>query len=650
MRKAGLLVVSIASCLVLVAACFFSFHVHSKLNGIRREVQADGVVAFDSISLPSAGSNRVGPVFTPLLAADSYTAGALLEGSFYLAGPGGLVVYDETGRESGRLHTGTDLPGAPIMAAAVGRLRGDSAESLVLGTRGEGLLILHPGLTGGIQILPRESTAREITAVLPLASGEVLLGTRGAGILRYDGKELKQFLPVIRDAVTAMAGSDADLWVGTQAGDMLHWQGGQLARLGMEAGLPDAQVLSITTRPDAVFAGTPLGVAEFREGRLARVLGKGTFARALAVEGDTLLAATMDQGVREFPLGQSELRRIGIRDGGPELSGFVPSRDGVFGLARDGGLLQHESGGGWQKVISPTAAMLADRNVAALEFAPDGRLWVGYFDRGLDVVDTATGRADHVEDDHVFCVNRIVQDRRRQTMDVATANGLVLFDGASARPRVRQVLSRRDGLISDQVTDVAFSRWGTVVGTPAGITFLTASGAQSIYAFHGLASNHVYSLATDPEETRVLAGTLGGISVVDDGAVLQNVTLRNSGLKRNWITALVKVSEAGEPDSWLVGTYGGGVMQMDVAGHLVAMDSGAPEAVINPNAMLVTAAHVFAGTLADGLLIYDRGSGRWSRITSGLPSRNVTALAVRDGEVYVGTDNGVVHVAERNLP
>jgi ligand-binding sensor domain-containing protein len=197
---------------------------------------------------------------------------------------------------------------------------------------------------------------------------------------------------------------------------------------------------------------------------------------------------------------------------------------------------------------------------------------------------------------------------------------------------------------------VGFARSGAVIATPAGITFLTPSGAQSIYAFQGLVNNHVYTLGTDPENMRVIAGTLGGISLLDDQAVLQNVTLRNSGLKRNWVTAIVKVPQSDAAETWFVGTYGGGVVQIDSAGHVSAMESAAPQAVINPNAMLRTAEHVFAGTLSDGLLVYNRSSHRWSTITAGLPSRNVTALAERGGELYVGTDNGIVHVAEGNLP
>ena len=66
--------------------------------------------------------------------------------------------------------------------------------------------------------------------------------------------------------------------------------------------------------------------------------------------------------------------------------------------------------------------------------------------------------------------------------------------------------------------------------------------------------------------------------------------------------------------------------------------------------MLVTERHVLAGSLEGGLLVYDRSTQRWSSVTSGLPSRDVTALAERGGEIYVGTENGLVRIAEARLP
>ena len=83
-----------------------------------------------------------------------------------------------------------------------------------------------------------------------------------------------------------------------------------------------------------------------------------------------------------------------------------------------------------RQVLQRGSAVLTDRNISALNVDASGRLWVGYFDRGLDIVEPSLDRARHIEDEHVFCVNRIVEAKDKGLTAVATANGLVMFDAA----------------------------------------------------------------------------------------------------------------------------------------------------------------------------------------------------------------------------
>jgi ligand-binding sensor domain-containing protein len=222
---------------------------------------------------------------------------------------------------------------------------------------------------------------------------------------------------------------------------------------------------------------------------------------------------------------------------------------------------------------------------------------------------------------------------------VATANGLVLFDRAG---NPQQVLARSDGLIADHVTDVVSYRGGLALATPGGLTFLGSGGARSLYAFHGLVNNHVYALAVSGD--RLLAGTLGGLSVLDREAILTSYTTATSGLRHNWITAIVSIGR-----DWMIGTYGAGIIRLDSNGHFQTFENASANIVVNPGAMLATDWHVFVGTLGKGLWVYDRDADRWRRIEEGLPSTNVTALAAGGGILYVGTDNGLVRIAEQDL-
>lgn len=461
-------------------------------------------------------------------------------------------------------------------------------------------------------------------------------------MLVYDGKHLTEFHPQLAKVhVTALAGDDSSIWVGTLSDGAIHWHAGQADRFAEADGSPDPRVLSLAIDGDRAFVGTPVGVAEFRDGKFAPAVASGFFANSLLVDGDTLMVGTLDEGIVEVSLTAN--LKPGLPPSGQEISGRVmrllSSEGNTFAPTEDAFYSFHPRGGAWQPNIEHVGSLLADRNISALEFDSSGRLWVGFFDHGLDVLATSGERATHIEDEHIFCVNRIVYDSRHDTTQVATANGLAVFDAALNQ---REVLGRNEGLIADHMTDVALTPGGMTLATPAGITFLTATGARSIYAFHGLVDNHVYTLGA--EDTRLLVGTLGGLSLLDQGQVRMNYTTANSALQANWITALARVG-----DEWFVGSYGGGIFRLDAAGRCQRFSDATESFVVNPNAMLATDRRVYAGTLERGLYVFDRSLGRWTDIVAGLPSPNVTALAVHDGYLYIGTDNGLVRIPEQNL-
>jgi ligand-binding sensor domain-containing protein len=647
MRKTVVAATALLVILLLGIGFFVTARVQHSLKVTRAQLAEEGNLVFDVTAITHIENSGFEPLATP----SSYSTAAVFAGKLYLGGPGGLAEFPTLEATPHLWRTGLDLPPSPIVRMATGVLRGIGHPELLLATHGEGVLFYDGSNLR--QLRPRLAAARDITAILPLSSGDLLLGTRQLGLLVYDGKTLTPFHGNLTNlAITALAGDSGDLWIGTRNRGVFHWHAGQLDSFDANTGLPDQQVDSIALAPGRAFVGTPLGVTEFLEGRPGRILVPGLFAHALALDGAILTIATIDQGIHEISIDSEPGRHMShvLSQSLLEATDLVaasPTRDSLLAVTSTG-VFRRQHSGEWQSILTAAPSNLADGNISALAFDPGGRLWIGYFDRGLDILTfSGAGEASarHIEDDHIFCVNRILADPTRNTVDVATANGLVLFD-SNGRPR--QTILRRDGLIADQVADIALTRNGLALATPAGLTFIDATGLHSLYAFHGLVNNHVYSLASDRSGTRVLAGTLGGISLLNDGVLHGNLTTSNSGLKQNWITAIVPVSDnAG--DSFFVGTYGSGVMQLDDAGHITAMEGGTRPSEINPNAMLVTAQQVFAGTLGDGLLVYNRATGRWSRILTGLPSLNVTALAEHDGRVYIGTENGIVEIAESRL-
>ena len=581
------------------------------------------------------------PGFEPVRSPEVFTQAARFNDRLYVAGPAGLSEYDLRGNLLREFHAGRDLPGSPLLATAVGQLADATQPELFLATADQGILIFDGQKFR--QLYPAAPDVRSITTILPVSNGHLLIGTRKRGVLLYDGKTIQELHPTLgRLYVQALAGTEVDLWVGTLDQGVKHWHAGTTDSFTEEQGLPDRQVQAIALADERAYVGTPLGVAEFIGARFSRVLANGTLVTSLFAQGDELWVGSQDQGVFRVPLAPKRARAASqnVSTGTlEEVRQILGADDGVLVLTRNGIYEMNPRGLAWKEMLQPRPAVLSDRNISALARDNRGQLWVGYFDRGLDILPPGPGRAAHVENDHVFCINRIWPDAKGDTVEVATANGLVRF-GPSGKPE--QILGKADGLIANHITDVVPYHDGLALATPSGITFLDADGPRSMYTFHGLVNNHVYALGVASDD--LMVGTLGGLSALEKGIVKANYTAGNSGLKQNWITAVARVG-----DQWMVGTYGSGVMALDTAGKFHAFETATAPMEINPNAMLVTPNHVFAGTLGQGLLVYDREKLRWSALTEALPSANVTALAEGDGFIYVGTDNGLLRIEERKL-
>ncbi len=591
---------------------------------------------FDGALIPPGGFE---PVSSPAVFSDA----TIFHDRLYLCGPSGLYTYDSSGAVAGSYRVGLELPAAPLVGMATGVAAGSSMPELFIATAGEGLLVFDGYRFR--QIRPDASEDRTLTALLLLSTGRILIGTPKKGVLVYDGRNVTAFHPALaRLHVTALAGDESSVWVGTLDRGVWHWHAGEVDAFSESEGLPDPQVLSVAVSGNHAWAGTPMGIAEFRGGRFTRVIASGLFASALLPRAGALAVGTEEEGTLEISLaGPSKNPGGRLNSQGDPLPGPVLRLFDFGGtlqaLSEDGLYSVDQRSGGWRRGLAREGAMLADRNISALAFDASGRLWVGYFDRGLDIFDLGSSHATHLEDDHLFCINRIVHDPDRGVSAVATANGLVLFDASGHQ---RQVLGRAQGLLADHVTDVVLRPHGMAVGTPAGVTLIDAAGTRSLYAFQGLVNNHVYALADSGE--RLLVGTLGGLSVLDGDIVRASYTTANSGLRHDWISAIVPVG-----DEWFVGTYGAGVLRFDTSGRWQPFAGETVPFVVNPNAMLVTQAHVYAGTLGQGLFVYNRTSGRWNRLQARLPSATVSALAARNGSIYVGTDNGLVRFPERSL-
>lgn len=567
--------------------------------------------------------------FEPVASPADFRDACLFRGRLYIAGANTLFEYSESGTLERQWTAGRELPPAPLTALA------PTPDKLWIATAAEGVLSFDG--QNFERLLPADPKLRNVHAILPLPFGGILLAAGDAGILFFDGRQLRPYHPALANlAVTALAGVEDDLWIGTRNAGLRHLKAGAVESFTTAEGLPDNAVTALVATPDLAFAATATGIAEFQSGRFTRALARGIFARSLLMQDKELHAGTLQDGWLRIPL-ESRAPRNPPTPNPEEIRRIFSSGEDLFLLGPAS--LKVLRRGQLANALEAPTAQLTHSNISALARTQGGHLWVGYFDRGLDILTPDAAAKSHLEDDHLFCINQIVPAPDGSQTAVATANGLVLFD---AQRRPRQTLTRESGLIASHVTAAVWRPQGWALATPAGLSFLGGGAPRGVYAFQGLVNNHVYALAA--QGSQLAAGTLGGLSLLEGEAVRQSFTTANSSLKTNWITALVPY-EGG----WMAGTYGGGVQFLQPTGGWQRFDDMPQNAVVNPGALVEANGRIYAGTLEHGLLVFEPANRRWHAIKNGLPSLNVTAILYDDHMLYLGTGNGLVRVPDRAL-
>jgi ligand-binding sensor domain-containing protein len=406
------------------------------LSDAGQQLRGASVIQFTSKAITPVIPAGFARVAAPAVFIDA----AVFQGRLYIVGPAGLDAYDPDGTALAHFRTGIELPPAPLVAIATGFAGDSRTPELWIATGGEGLVAFDG--RNFRQVRAQEPRFRKLTAILVTENGRVLMGTEKAGVLVYDGREIKPLHSSLADLhVTALAGDDAELWTGTMDRGVLHFKAGAFEAIDAE--LPDRQVLSLARDGETTFVGTGMGVAEIRGGKFTRVIAPGYFAQTIAAGGGKLWIGTLEEGMFEAPLeahpGRDARLHASPVCAGCSIRRILRVENDVLAVAEDSlwrvpqapGAGQAGQAAASQALVSRgDSALLADRNIAALSVDREGGLWIGYFDRGLEILPAGGGRTRRFEDDHLFCINRIVQDNARGVAAVATANGLVLFDAS----------------------------------------------------------------------------------------------------------------------------------------------------------------------------------------------------------------------------
>ncbi|MEM6286068.1 MAG: two-component regulator propeller domain-containing protein [Bacteroidota bacterium] len=509
--------------------------------------------------------------------------------------------------------------GAALAAALVGTTawwgHAQEADDATAATS-ERIVFRHLGVEQG---LPSPAVA----AVTQDALGFVWVGTLD-GLVRYDGAETREFRRT--DDTTSLGSNvvqvlapagDGDLWVGTDAGlDRYDARSETFRRV---RGLPSEAVVALAPLPDGgAWAGTLAG--------LARLDAEGTVVEVLRHD-----AADPD----------------GLPS--DEVEALYLAPDGDLWVGTGAGLARRSAASGAFTRLQPDA--LALPLVSAIAPTARGALLVGTFDQGLFAFDPASGRFEAVDLGPGGIGRNVVMDVHEGddgSIWVATLGGGLrrIVPGAEAADVFVAAPDVPGSLASDEVADLFQDRQGILwVATYGGLDRFDQARATGIHLRAdpenpaSLASNDVFSVLH--ADGTLYVGTAAGLDRSDDARAFRSTPLRTADGQDHAVRALYRDREG---TVW-AGAEGGGLWRVTASGaERVGLGIASGDEEIGVQSLLEDdGGRFWMGSLAHGLVLFDRASGRAVPYgeAAGLPASPVLSLAEAGGTVWAGTERGL---------
>lgn len=561
---------------------------------------------------------------------------------WWLGTTNGIRLFDAEGNLRQGFSVSEGWPQGEVTAAAFHH------QAPVLAVSGTGLLF--PENTPRA-VVPRDISFRSMTVLLSTPQGDLWIGTRSRGLLQWREDRLQRIsgsFPTTAH-VTQLAGSSTDLWVGTFEHGLWHYRDGYWKSWGRNEGLTDRHItaLAIDSNKNLCAVGTPMGGVWLEQEKVLGRFLENEYISSLAFWRGSFTVSLRNGSALSLSPGTRPRQWHAVVDPSmpsPSISRetrFFPQQDELF-LSTEGTLwsVKNPSEPSRDRVLTmdrPESPVLNDGHITSLAVDGGNRLWVGFFDSGLDILDLSNNSIRHWRDDILFCINSIFIDGQENRTLVSTANGLAIF----STPETYHCIRREGGLIHNSVSCARTfgSDTGTIyVATAGGLTLLEGNRSRSLFAFHGLPSNQLYAMASSAKG--LYLGTLAGLSLLNFKEGPRNFSRSDSPLRYNWINALWY-----EGQTLWIGTYGGGVQILRGNERWETPCAECTGMHINPGALFSSRGMLFAGTQDDGFILFDPDRRTYTQIKSPLPSQNITAFAADDTGVFIGSDHGLVRFA-----
>lgn len=612
------------------------------------------------------------PITSPvILRQDTRQSNALVEyqGSYFVATSGGLLQYDDKGQLIKHYTNLAGLPENELTALAT------FGQQLFIGTRSQGLVTFDGQKFGHYQWPGHETQA--ITALLNDA-GRLLIGTFSGGLLEFDGHQFQEIrvpesrttetkatrlkgINFVLSAKSVSGQADRRLYIGTFNEGLWIIDPTTQYHFTTAQGLLSNRVVGLVQIGNNLVVASDFGVATIELDQLTTTANPQAHSvlqlpmlSSISKIGSKILLATENGLIQRLNISNGHLDTKSLE----VVSRLSTNNLQMLTLADHSWLLSSQ--GVWQlsNERQPLVAFgqitdkantlsklppLASNLVSALAIDNLGRLWIGYFRKGLDIYEAQGRLVAHLEDDYLREINSI--QIVPEGVIVASGQGLFQFN-----PQLQsQRISRTEGLLSNSINNVQrlADNQTLLLATAKGLATLTKADKSHtaklsvMTTVQGLPSNSVYTVL--PLQKSLYVGTLSGLAEIANGQVVRTYKDANSTLSSNWISALSVAQGA-----LFIGTYGGGVYQLMPSGQLQSFAAQTGRLTVNTNALFSDSDYLYVGTL-NGLWVYSLAKQQWSQITRELPSQNVLSITADAHTIYIGTMGGIAQIDKNFL-
>ncbi|HZS08363.1 MAG TPA: two-component regulator propeller domain-containing protein [Blastocatellia bacterium] len=584
--------------------------------------------------------------------------------SYFVATDGGLVELSPSGDVVRRYSVHDGLPESELVSLA------GFGDQLFIGTKTQGLAAFD-----GAHFTRYRWPDRQTQAVTTLLAdqGDLLIGTFAGGLLSFDGRRFTEITGAEGKrlaAINCLIKDGPRLYVGTFADGLWLREAGRWLHFTTSDGLPSNRITGVVTSDGQVFVATDFGLAVARAEELITEPGPTSPSRfrtlatlpslsGVAAYGGRVFACKDDGELFQFSASPASGRQNPVRDVAWDrprsLSGcrltvmdqalWLLGDEGLWRTAEDEMSAPPATHLALSRFIRPDDALTPASNIiSALAVDGDGRLWAGSFRNGIDLFSPAGRHLAHLESDAAREINYLLWQAEAGRMLAATSGGVLMFDALLRSQR----LAKADGLLSDSVSHISLIPSSLPVkgqgsGQPrhASMLFATSRGLslgepgrlRGLTTVQGLPSNNLY--AVTPWGESIYAGTLSGLARIEAGHIVRTFKDSNSKLTHNWVTSLCAVGRR-----LFIGTYGGGVFELNPAGELYSFAPEIGRVVVNPNAIFSDGERVYVGTL-DGAWVLELRSQKWVHLQAELPSSVVLSITGDGRQVYFATTSGI---------